>query len=203
MIDKDILINDLEMEFAKANAKYLENDEDPFYGGICSALQDVIKLVREQREQFEWINADIVPVTDKYILLSFDNFSSVEIGRYEEDEDGGGAYYLRDEDETCSQMELFVNAWMELPEPYGTETEPTTNMNDIKLPCKIGDMVRVDENVYKVSRIVIEEYATTFFTTDKNGNIGYGFCDDDIGKTVFIEVEGKHGTGKELDERRN
>ena len=83
MIDKDILINDLEMEFTKANSKYLENDEDPFYGGICSALQDVIKLVREQREQFEWINADIVPVTDKYILLSFDNFSSVEIGRYE------------------------------------------------------------------------------------------------------------------------
>ena len=115
MIDKDILINDLEMEFAKANAKYLENDEDPFYGGICSALQDVIKLVREQREQFEWINADIVPVTDKYILLSFDNFSSVEIGRYEEDEDGGGAYYLGDEDETCSQMDIFVNAWMELP----------------------------------------------------------------------------------------
>ena len=203
MIDKDILINDLEMEFAKANAKYLENDEDPFYGGICSALKDVIRLVRQQREQFEWINADIVPVTDKYILLSFDNFSSVEIGRYEEDEDGGGAYYLGDEDETCSQMDIFVNAWMELPEPYGTETEPTINMNDIKLPCKIGDMVRVDENVYKVSRIVIEEYATTFFTTDKNGNIGYGFCDDDIGKTVFIEVEGKHGTGKELDERRN
>ena len=118
MIDKDILINDLEMEFAKANAKYLENDEDPFYGGICSALQDVIKLVREQREQFEWINADIVPVTDKYILLSFDNFSSVEIGRYEEDEDGGGNYYIGDENEPCSSQELYVNAWMPLPEPY-------------------------------------------------------------------------------------
>lgn len=33
MIDKDILINDLEMEFEKVNAKYCENDSDPFYGG--------------------------------------------------------------------------------------------------------------------------------------------------------------------------
>lgn len=80
---------------------------------------------------------------------------------------------------------------MELPEPYGTktETEPKISMNDIKLPCKIGDMIRVDENVYKVSRITIEEYATTFFTTDKNGKIGYVFTDDDIGKTVFVESE--------------
>ena len=203
MIDKEHLLYELERMFEDAKTKYLENDLDPFCSGVCSALKVAIDSVKGQVEKFEWINADIVPVGYGYVLLSFVNFSNPVIGRYEEDEDGGGAYYLRDEDETCSQMELFVNAWMELPEPYGTETEPTTNMNDIKLPCKIGDMVRVDENVYKVSRIVIEKYATTFFTTDKNGNIGYGFCDDDIGKTVFIEVEGKHGTGKELDERRN
>lgn len=187
MIDKEILINDLEMEFAKANSKYLENDEDPFYGGICSALQDVIRLVRQQRDQYEWINADIVPIGRQYILLSFDNFSVPAIGRYEEDEDGGGIYYIGDDDETCSQQELFVNAWMELPEPYGTETGPKISMNDIKLPCKIGDMVRVEEKVYKVSRITIEEYAITIFSTDKNGNIGYVFCDHDIGKTVFVE----------------
>lgn len=117
MIDKDILINNLEMEFAEANAKYLENDSDPFYGGVCSALQDVIKLVKQQREQFEWINADIVPITEKYILLSFENFSVPCIGRYVEDENGG-AYYIGDEEETCSSHDLFVNAWMQLPESY-------------------------------------------------------------------------------------
>ena len=187
MIDKEILINDLEMEFAKVNSNYLENDEDPFYDGICSALQDVIKLIRNQPDRLEWIDADIAPLGKQYILLSFDNFSIPAIGRYEEDEDGGGNYYIGDDDETCLQQELFVNAWMELPEPYRTETEPKVSMNDIKLQCKIGDMIRVEQNEYKVSRIVIEEYATTFFATDKNGNIGYVFCDDDIGKTVFVE----------------
>lgn len=118
MIDKFILINNLETEFAEANAKYLENDSDPFYGGVCSALKDVIKLVKEQKEKYEWINADIVPITEKYILLSFENFSVPCIGRYEEDEDGGGAYYVGDETETCSSQDLFVNAWMELPESY-------------------------------------------------------------------------------------
>ena len=118
MIDKDILINDLEKEFVEANSKYLENDSDPFYGGVCSALQDVIKLVNQQREQFEWINADIVPVTEKYILLSFENFSVPCIGRYEEDEEGGVAYYIGDEEETCSSQDMFVNAWMPLPKCY-------------------------------------------------------------------------------------
>lgn len=118
MIDKDILINDLEMEFAKVNAKYCENDSDPFYGGACYALQEVIKLVKQQREQFEWINADIVPVGSNYILLSFENFSTPIVGRYEEDEDGGGAYYVGDDTETCSSQDLYVNAWMPLPERY-------------------------------------------------------------------------------------
>ena len=121
MIDKDILINDLEMEFAKVNAKYLENDSDPFYGGAYSALQEVIKLVKQQREQFEWINADIVPVGYDYILLSFDNFPTPVVGRYEGDEDSGGAYYVGDETETCSSQDLFVNAWMPLPEQYKAE----------------------------------------------------------------------------------
>ena len=121
MINKDTLINDLEIELAKANAKYLENDEDPFYGGICSALQDVIKLVQQQTDRFEWIDSDIVPLGQQYILLSFDNFSIPVVGRYEEDKDGGGSYYVGDETETCKSQELFVNAWMELPKPYREE----------------------------------------------------------------------------------
>lgn len=118
MIDKDILINDLKMEFEKANSKYLESDLNPFHSGICLALHDVIKLVQQQTEQFEWINADIVPVTDKYILLSFENFEVPMVGRYEEDEEGNGAYYVGDETETCSSQALYVNAWMPLPERY-------------------------------------------------------------------------------------
>ena len=46
----------------------------------------------------KWIPVDErLPETNKYILLSF---------------------YIGDETETCVSQLLFVNAWMELPEPY-------------------------------------------------------------------------------------
>lgn len=42
------------------------------------------------------------------------------VGRYEAGSDGEGAFYLGDCDEgdTCLSENLFVNAWMPLPEPY-------------------------------------------------------------------------------------
>lgn len=60
------------------------------------------------------------PPQDRYILLSFSNFSVPVTGRYEED-DGGGAFYAGDDEETCSQQYLIVNAWRPLPEPYREE----------------------------------------------------------------------------------
>lgn len=60
------------------------------------------------------------PPQDRYILLSFSNFSVPVIGRHEED-DGGGAFYAGDDEETCSQQYLVVNAWRPLPEPYREE----------------------------------------------------------------------------------
>lgn len=60
------------------------------------------------------------PEDDNYILLSFSNFSLPLVGRYEEDENGG-AFYIGDDDTTCVSEELFVNAWMPLPEPYRPE----------------------------------------------------------------------------------
>ena len=76
---------------------------------------------------FKSCNADWIPVkeqlpeTDDYILLSFSNFSLPQIGRYEEDEEGG-AFYIGDEAETCISQDLYVNAWMPLPEPYREES---------------------------------------------------------------------------------
>lgn len=70
-----------------------------------------------------WIPADErLPETNKYILLSFSNFSVPAVGRYEEYKDGG-AFYIGDETRTCVSQLLFVNAWMELPEPYKEEEE--------------------------------------------------------------------------------
>ena len=53
----------------------------------------------------------------RYVLISFENFTLPEVGRYEED-DEGGAWYVGDDDISCSNHMLFVNAWMELPKPY-------------------------------------------------------------------------------------
>lgn len=62
------------------------------------------------------------PDTDKYILLSFSNFSIPIVGRYEEDENGG-AFYAGDEDETLVSQDMFVNAWMPLVKPYRPKGE--------------------------------------------------------------------------------
>lgn len=69
----------------------------------------------------KWIPVEErLPEDDNYILLSFENFDIPLIGRYEADADGGGAFYLgnNDEGDTCLSQNLFVNAWMPLPEPY-------------------------------------------------------------------------------------
>lgn len=68
-------------------------------------------------EQY-WIDInEKLPPVEKYILVSFSNFSLPAVARYEEDEEGG-AFYLGDEEETCVSQDLFVNAWMPLPEQY-------------------------------------------------------------------------------------
>ena len=72
----------------------------------------------------EWISVkERLPEDDKYILLSFENFSLPLVGRYDEDTEGG-AFYLGDcdEEDTCISMDLLVNAWMPLPKSYRPET---------------------------------------------------------------------------------
>ena len=76
-----------------------------------------IKALEKQHNN-GWIPVEEdLPEPNKYVLLSFSNCSTPEIGRYEED-NKGGAFYLGDEEETCISQMFFVNAWMPLPEPY-------------------------------------------------------------------------------------
>ena len=71
-----------------------------------------------QAKQF-WIPiTERLPETDDYILISFDNSSLPDIGRYAVDENGGGEFYPGDEDFTYKSIDLYVNAWMPLPQPY-------------------------------------------------------------------------------------
>jgi hypothetical protein len=89
---------------------------------------NAIKMIEEQPKISEWIPiAEKLPEPGEYILLSFENFTMADIGRYEKDEDGSGAFYPGDEDESYASIGLFVNAWMPLPEPY-KESEDTRSL---------------------------------------------------------------------------
>lgn len=61
-----------------------------------------------------------LPENNDCILLSFENYSIPDIGRYEQDEEGG-AFYPGDGDYTYLSYGLFVNAWKPLPKPYKGE----------------------------------------------------------------------------------
>lgn len=88
--------------------------------GMLSGIaisQSVVYFVEEKYNN-GWIPvSERCPDNDRYILLSFENFSVLMIGRYEGD-DNGGAFYIGDDTETCVHNGLFVNAWMELPPCY-------------------------------------------------------------------------------------
>ena len=79
----------------------------------------ILKSMEMQRIPVE----ERLPESNDYVLMARGNFSLPLVGRYESDEDGGGAWYLGDcdEDDTCVSIDLFVNDWMRLPEPYRKE----------------------------------------------------------------------------------
>ena len=90
-----------------------------------SSFAEFLKILDEVEKEHNngWILVnERRPEPNKYILLSFSNCSTPEIGRYEED-DEGGAFYLGGEEETCVSQMFFVNAWMPLPEPYKESEE--------------------------------------------------------------------------------
>jgi hypothetical protein len=64
----------------------------------------------------EWIDVDYkLPPVGEYVLLSFSNFSIPLVGRYDEDEDGGGNFYIGDDTDPLIKNDIFVNGWMPLP----------------------------------------------------------------------------------------
>lgn len=86
-------------------------------------ISKIVELLFTDLEQDEkengWIPvSERFPETDDYILLSFANYSIPIIGRCERDKDGNGIFYAGDDLISCLGNDLYVNAWMELPERY-------------------------------------------------------------------------------------
>lgn len=66
-----------------------------------------------------------IPVSERlpeetYVLVSFENSSLPDIGRYKTDEEGG-AFHPSNIEGSYIGCGLIVNAWMPLPEPYKGE----------------------------------------------------------------------------------
>lgn len=87
----------------------------------CETEAEQEKTIKRLKST-NWIPIDErLPETDDYILVSFSNSTLLDIGRYEADKDGGGAFFPRFpryEERSYASFGLFVNAWMPLPEPY-------------------------------------------------------------------------------------
>ena len=78
----------------------------------------LMEKLQKEREKHQWIPVtEQLPEPETYVLVSFSNFSLPIIGRYAENEEGG-AWFAGDEDEPLVSQDMFVNAWMPLPEVY-------------------------------------------------------------------------------------
>lgn len=81
----------------------------------------VEEIVAEKDGFGKWIPiSERLPEEEEYILLSFANYTGLDIGRYENDGENDN-FYPGDEEETYASYGLIVNAWMPLPEPYKGE----------------------------------------------------------------------------------
>ena len=79
--------------------------------GWDDAIDEAISIVQEVAEEYDngWIAiSESVPDSDRFILLSFENYPIPLVGRYVED-DEGGTFYAGNDLSLVSQN-LFVNA---------------------------------------------------------------------------------------------
>ena len=123
-----------------------------------------------------WIDInDRLPDTGKYVLVSFENVTLPDIGRYETDSDGSGAFYPGDEDASYASFGIFVNAWMPLPEIYRRE-EQMMIIKSVKLENWAKDQKRVTigriRKEFNVSEEVAQDYYDYLKSTDIIGRMG-------------------------------
>ena len=92
--------------------------------GVVDCNADLHKILNEQVTVNGWIPCieERWPEAVVYVLLSFANFDTPLVGRYEEDEEGG-AFYVGDDTKSCSSQGIIVNAWMSLPKKYDEMAE--------------------------------------------------------------------------------
>lgn len=86
--------------------------------GWSKKTVDAIEMGIHALKETQWIPiSERLPEEEEYILLSFANYTGLDIGRYEHDGEND-KFYPGDGEETYAHYGIIVNAWMPLPEPY-------------------------------------------------------------------------------------
>lgn len=91
--------------------------------GWSEETVDAIGMGIHALKETQWIPiSERLPEEEESILLSFANYTGLDIGRYEKDGEND-KFYPGDDEETYAHYGLIVNAWMPLPKPYKEKTE--------------------------------------------------------------------------------
>lgn len=70
------------------------------------ALEEAVRFIDREK----WVSVDErYPDNDRYILLSFENFTVPQIGRYEDNN-----FYVGNDMVPLIKQDLYVNAWKEI-----------------------------------------------------------------------------------------
>ena len=82
--------------------------------------RDLGKIVEQFQTEEGWHPIEEgPPQPGTMVLVSFENLGAVEIGIYMEDEQGSGAFYaIGVQKLKFLDLDVIVNAWMELPKSY-------------------------------------------------------------------------------------
>lgn len=99
--------------------KLVDDHQMVLASDVLEMIEQLLADLEQDEKENGWIPvSERLPETDDYILLSFANYSIPIIGRCERDKDGNGIFYAGDDLISCLGNDLYVNAWMELPECY-------------------------------------------------------------------------------------
>ena len=129
--------------------------------------EEVNRILAEEEKTGGWIPVtERLPEDDKYILISFENSTLPDIGRYEVDKDGNGAFYPGDDEKSYVEYDLFVNAWMPLSEPYRVSAE---NAQPEETPLTEQPQTNADRIRNMTDEELAEIFAQYNISLDKDG----------------------------------
>lgn len=113
-----IHIKDRLMQYEDEYSKYRKYD-GLYVADVLEMLEQLQDDLEQDKKENGWIPvSERLPDPDKYIAISLDNCDIPAIGRYTVDDEGGGTFRVGDQDESFLELNLFISAWMPLPESY-------------------------------------------------------------------------------------